>query len=141
MKSSIKIYTSYVSDSNFKRCQELGLIPVVIMKKIYNSPVIGHLSDTALHETTLAPDNELLRKFKNNEIDVTDYQKQVAIELSAVNLKPLIMKWERLLSICDGAKGIVLLSYDLDYSISHRKVVSALLNSSGLLENEVYEIG
>jgi hypothetical protein len=111
------------------------------MRKIYSSPVIGHLSDTALHEKTLAPDDILLRKFKNGEINVTEYQKQVAIDLSAVNLRQLITKWERLLSICEGSRGVVLLSYDLDYNISHRKVVSALLNASGLLDNEVYEIG
>lgn len=140
-RSKIKIYTSYVTENNFNRCRDLGLIPIIIMRKIYNSPVVGHLSDTVFHVKDLAPSDELLWKFKNKEIDVAEYQKRLALDFVNVDFDRLIHRWEDLLNVFDGTTGIVLMSYDLNYNISHRKVVSSLLNASGLLENEVYEIG
>lgn len=141
MGHEIRIYTSYVSSENIKKCVDLNLLPIFIMRKIYNSQIIGKYSDTALHIPELAPSNELYHAYKNSEITQKDYLVSYEEELHEVDLEKLISRFE-LLSRLSNSSGIVLMTYGKpETEGTYRSVTADYLNKSGLLDNLVYEIG
>lgn len=139
MKSSLKIYTSFVSPLTMDVYVKSGYLPIFIIRNIGNSELIGKYSGTAVHFKILSPSTELYRLKRDNQITNEEFQKRYALEISAVNLEEQIKNWE-MLAKCSGAKGIVLLGYGSNDKICHRSTLRSLLNNSGLLEGKVSEI-
>lgn len=139
MKSSLKIYTSFVSPVTLDTYIKSGYLPIFIIRNIGNSELIGKYSGTAIHFKILSPSTELYRQKRDKKITNEEFQKRYALEISAVNLEEQIRSWE-ILAKCAGAKGIVLLGYGSNDSICHRSTLRSLLNNSGLLEGKVCEV-
>ena len=76
---------------------------------------------------------------RDNLINFDEFSKKFIIELSEINFQNIIKRFEQLVTICD-AQAIVLMGYGSNYSESHRKVLSDILNRSGLLTYEVKEL-
>lgn len=140
MKSKVKIQTSFVSPVTLDYFKKNNILPVFIIRNIKNSELIGKWSNTAVHFRDFAPSNELFRSRRDGQIDIDSYKKQYALEITErTNLQTFINTLESLVEL-SGAKSVVLLSYGSDYNSCHRSVLGMILNSSGLLENEVSEI-
>jgi len=140
MRSEIKIYTSYVNKDNMRKVVESNLLPIFILRKIYNSNLIGRYTDTVIHMKKLAPSELLYRDKRDGNITNEEFAKRYIIELSQeVNFQDLINNLEALKEV-SGASGIVFMSYGEDYEHCHRKILSGILNTSGLLENEIIEL-
>ena len=139
MKSGLRIYTSYVSPLTLGVITSKNLLPVFIIRSIYNSQLIGQYSDTAIHFKNLAPSDMLHRNRRDGKISMLEFRKEYIIEMSRVNFQDVIRKLE-CLARASGASGIVLMGYGSSYCECHRKVLTELLNSSGLLENDIKEL-
>lgn len=139
MKSNLRIYTSYVSPLTMEAITGKNLLPVFIIRSIYSSKLIGQYSDTALHFKELAPSDLLYRDHRDGRITDLEYTKGYIIEMSKINFQDIIKKLDYLASL-SGASGIVLMGYGNDYSVCHRRVLSQLLNGSGLLEQDIKEL-
>lgn len=138
-QSDLRIYTSFVSPVTLKNFTEKNLLPVFIIRSIINSTLIGAYSDSPIHFKELSPSTDLFRSRRDNKITQDEYQKKYALEITVLDLKEEVRKLE-LLKQLSGASGIVLLGYGSSYDQCHRKVLSEILNNSGLLENRVEEI-
>lgn len=136
MRSNLKIYTSFVSPWTFPIIVEKNLLPILVVRNISNSEVVGKYSGSAIHFRDLAPSTELYRHKRDGLITNDEYQKRYALEMSHVNLEKTIRTWE-LLRECSGADGIVILGYGSREENCHRGTLSLLLNESGLLETKV----
>lgn len=139
MKSKLKIYTSYVSPLTLKSIIASNLLPIFIVRSIYNSQLIGQYSDTAVHFKILAPSDKLFQNRRDGIISDLEFKKGYVIEMSRVNFQDIIRKLDHLASI-SGASGVVLMGYGSAYDTCHRKLLSELLNGSGLLENDIKEL-
>lgn len=139
MKSKLKIYTSYVSPMTLDIIVKHNILPVFIIRSIHNSQLIGQYSDTSIHFKDLAPSTELYRARRDGLISDLEFDKRYIIEMSKINFQDTIKRLDYLASLC-GASGVVLLGYGNDYSKCHRRLLSELLNSSGLLENKIKEL-
>ena len=139
MKSKLKIYTSYVSPMTLDVIVKHNILPVFIIRSIHNSQLIGQYSDTSIHFKDLAPSTELYRARRDGLISDLEFDKRYIIEMSKINFQDTIKRLDYLASLC-GASGVVLLGYGNDYSKCHRRLLSELLNSSGLLENKIKEL-
>lgn len=137
--SNIEIKTSFVSPVSMKIFIDNGYLPIFILRNIVNSEVIGKYSNTAIHFRELSPSSELFHQKRDGVIDILEFKKRYAIEMSNINLKDIIAKLEYLVKISE-ARGVVLLGYGSNYEICHRSVLSDILNSSGLLEKRVTEL-
>lgn len=140
MKSTLKIYTSYVTGENLKcAIKDLNYLPVFILRSIKNSGLIGKYNGSQIHFRQLSPSSPLFQAYNGGLIDWTEYSKRFLIELSRVRLYETIGKLEKLCNI-SGASGVILFAYGVDPETSHRKIVSDLINSTELLENQITEI-
>ena len=139
MKSKLKIYTSYVSPMTLDAIVKHNILPIFIIRSIHNSQLIGQYSDTSIHFKDLAPQTELFRARRDGLISDLEFDKRYIIEMSRINFQDTIKRLDYLASLC-GASGVALLGYGNDYSKCHRRLLSELLNSSGLLENNIKEL-
>ena len=139
MKSKLKIYTSYVSPMTLRAIVDNNLLPVFVIRSIYNSQLIGRWSDTAIHFKNLAPSDKLFQNRRDGLITELEFKKYYVIEMSRVNFQEAIKKLDNLAQL-SGANGVVLMGYGSSYESCHRKLLSELLNGSGLLENTIKEL-
>jgi len=139
MKSKLKIYTSYVSPMTLRAIVDNNLLPVFVIRSIYNSQLIGRWSDTAIHFKNLAPSDKLFQSRRDGLITELEFKKYYVIEMSRVNFQETIKKLDNLAQL-SGANGVVLMGYGSSYESCHRKLLSELLNGSGLLENTIKEL-
>ncbi len=139
MKSKLKIYTSYVSPMTLRAIVDNNLLPVFVIRSIYNSQLIGRWSDTAIHFKNLAPSDKLFQNRRDGLITELEFKKYYVIEMSRVNFQETIKKLDNLAQL-SGANGVVLMGYGSSYESCHRKLLSELLNGSGLLENTIKEL-
>ena len=140
MKSGLTVYTSFISKENLEIVvKELNLLPIFILRSIRNSELIGKYSGSAIHFRNLSPTSPLFQAYRDGLIDFTEYKKRFLIELSEVKLYKVVEKFESLCNI-SGSEGVVLFALGEDPELSHRKVLSDLINSSGILENPIIEL-
>lgn len=139
MKSKLKIYTSYVSPLTLKTVMSANLLPIFIVRSIYNSQLIGQYSDSAVHFKNLAPSDKLFQSRRDGLISELEFKKYYVIEMSKINFQDIIKKLDNLATL-SGASGVVLMGYGSSYEACHRKLLSELLNGSGLLENNIKEL-
>ncbi len=139
MKSKLNIYTSYVSPTTLRAIVDNNLLPIFIVRSIYNSQLIGRWSDTAIHFKILAPSDKLYQNKRDGKISELDFKKYYVIEMSKINFQDIIKKLDNLANL-SGANGVVLMGYGSSYDSCHRKLLSELLNGSGLLENKIKEL-
>ena len=139
MKSKLKIYTSYVSPMTLDEIVKRNILPIFIIRSIHNSQLIGKYSDTSIHFKELSPSSELYRARRDGYIGQLEYKKRYVIEMSEINFQDIIKRLDYLASLC-GASGVALMGYGSEYNNCHRKLLSELLNESGLLENEIKEL-
>ena len=139
MKSKLKIYTSYVSPLTLEAVIKNNILPIFIIRSIYNSQLIGRYSDTALHFKNLSPSDNLFRNKRDGIISDLEFKKGYIIEMSRVNFHEIIKRLDYLASL-SGAAGVVLMGYGSSYESCHRKILAELLNGSGLLENNIKEL-
>ena len=140
MKSQLIIYTSYVSKENLEMIvKELNMLPIFILRNIRNSELIGKYSGSALHFRTISPTSPLYQAYRDGLISFSEYSKRYLIELSDIKLYEVIRRLESLCNISE-ASGIVLMGYGENPNISHRKILSDLINSSELLEKQITEL-
>lgn len=141
MKSELEIYTSYVSEENLETViKKLSMLPIFILRSIKNSELIGKYSGTLIHFRNLSPSSPLFQAYRDGLIDFTEYTKRYLIELSEnIKLYEVIGRLESLCNI-SGASGVVLFAYGQDPEVSHRKILSNLINSSELLEKQITEL-
>ena len=139
MKSKLNIYTSYVSPTTLRAIVDKNLLPIFIVRSIYNSQLIGRWSDTAIHFKILAPSDKLYQNKRDGKISELDFKKYYVIEMSKINFQDIIKKLDNLANL-SGANGVVLMGYGSSYDSCHRKLLSELLNGSGLLENTIKEL-
>lgn len=138
-KSNIRVYTGFVSPLTFKEFTKNDLLPIICIRNISSSSVIGHLSGTPVHFKELAPSSELFRKKRDKLITIDEFKKLYAIEISEVDIPEIVGKFDLLVQM-SGAKGIVLLGYGSKKDECHRSVLADILNNSGLLEDPIKEL-
>lgn len=139
-RANFSVHTSFISPWTWKTLViEGNYLPILVIRNIKNSNVIGHLSDTSVHFKELSPSNELFRLKRNSEIDITEFQKRYLIELANVNIPSVIDRFIQLHEV-SGARGIVIFGYGSNDEVCHRSVLSSLLNSTGLFRDRITEL-
>lgn len=139
-RANFSVHTSFISPWTWKTLViEGNYLPILAIRNIKNSNVIGHLSDTSVHFKELSPSNELFRLKRNSEIDITEFQKRYLIELADVNIPSVIDRFIQLYEV-SGARGIVIFGYGSNDEVCHRSVLSSLLNSTGLFRDRITEL-
>lgn len=139
MKSDLNIYTSFVTKENLVTVIEnFNMLPIFILRSIRNSELIGEYSGSAIHFRNLSPTSPLYQAWRDGLIDFNEYKKRFLIELSEIKLYEVIKKFENLCDISE-ASGVVLFAYGEDPELSHRKILSDFINSSGVLEKPIIE--
>lgn len=136
MKSKLKIYTSFLEKNNLSSIIDNGLLPILVIRKVSNFPVIERYSNAPIHFRELAPSNELIGKFNKGIISFEEFEKLYVIELSKVSIQDIIKKLEYL-SEHYNSKGIVLITPDK--TDCYRKALSLVLNYSKTLTEPVVE--
>lgn len=139
MSYQLQVKTSFVCPMNTFILPKCGYLPIFIIRSIYRSDLIGKYSGTAVHMKELAPSNELFRAKRDGLIGMEEFAKRYIIEMSEVNLRDVISRFDYLASL-SGAKGVVLMGYGSDDTLCHRSILRDLLNDTGLLIERVTEI-
>ena len=138
-KYTRRIYTSFVSPLNLDAFIKDNILPIIIIRNIRNSKVIGQFSNTSFHFKELAPSTELFRSLRDGQIERDGFNKRYVIEMASVNLFETLRKINYLGDLC-SASGIVLLGYGSDRDKCHRSLLGDLLENTGLLEHPIKEI-
>ena len=139
MKINFDVFTSFVSPWTWKHLiSEGNYLPILAIRNIKNSNVIGYLSDTAVHFKELSPSNSLYQAKRDKEINLEDFRKRYLIELSSISVESIVDRFNLLMNV-SGAKGIIIFGYGSDSSVCHRSTLASLLNLSGLFEKEIIE--
>ena len=137
--SDIKIYTSFVSPVTWnKLVKEKNLLPILAIRNIKNSNIIGYLDNTAVHMKELAPSHELFRAKRDKEIDLLSFKKQYLVELSKISISGIVDKFIQLFNV-SGADGIVIFGYGSDYESCHRSIFSDMMNTTEYFKNKIKE--
>lgn len=140
LKINFNVHTSFVSPWTWKHLVSEGnYLPIIVVRNIRNSSVVGHLNDTAIHFRELSPSNELYRLKRDGIIDLTEFKKKYLIELSGISLNSVIERFNQLYNV-SGAKGIIIFGYGSDYESCHRSTLASLLNSTGQFNNKITEL-
>lgn len=140
LKINFNVHTSFVSPWTWKHLVSEGnYLPIIVVRNIRNSSVIGHLNDTAVHFRELSPSNELYRLKRDGIIDLVEFQKRYLIELSNVSLNSVIERFNQLFNV-SGAKGIVIFGYGSDKNLCHRSTLASLLDSTGYFKEKITEL-
>lgn len=140
MKSELFIYTSFVTKENLEATiKDYNMLPIFVLRSIKNSELIGKYNGSAVHLRELSPSSPLYQAYRDGLIGWEEYKKRFLIELSKIKLYNIIDRLESLCNISD-ASGVVLFAYGQDPTTSHRSILSDLINSSGLLENQITEM-
>ena len=139
-KIDFNVHTSFVSPWTWKRLVSEGNnLPIIIVRNIRNSSVIGNLNDTAVHFRELSPSNELYRLKRDGVIDLVEFQKRYIIELSELNLDSVVDRFIQLFNV-SGASGMVIFGYGSDNEACHRSTLASLLNSTGRFNKNITEL-
>lgn len=140
MKANFKVYTSFISPWTWKHLvSEENYLPIIAVRNIKNSSLIGHLSDTAVHFKELSPSNSLYQAKRDGEIDLVNFHKRYLIELSGISVESIVEKFNQLFNI-SGAKGLIIFGYGSDDKSCHRSTLSSMLNMSGLFKENITEL-
>ena len=139
-RANFSVHTSFISPWTWKNLVSEGnYLPILAIRNIKHSEVIGHLNDTAVHFKELAPSNELFRAKRNGEIDIVEFQKRYLIELSGVSFNKIVDKMIQLYNV-SGAKGLIIFGYGSNDEVCHRSVLASLLNTTGLFRDRITEL-
>jgi uncharacterized protein YeaO (DUF488 family) len=139
MKTNFDVYTSFISPWTWKHLVSEGnYLPILAIRNIKNSNVIGHLSDTAVHFKELSPSNSLYQAKRDNEISLEDFHKRYLIELSGISIETIVERFNRLFEV-SGARGLIIFGYGSNNEVCHRSTLASLLNLSGLFKNNITE--
>ncbi len=137
---NFSVHTSFISPWTWKTLViEGNYLPILAIRNIKNSEVIGYLNDTAVHFRELSPSNELFRAKRNAEIDITEFHKRYLIELSNISLSNIIDRFNQLFNV-SGAKGLIIFGYGSDDESCHRSALASMLNSTGLFRDRITEL-
>lgn len=136
---NLKINTSFVSPLTLPKFIDSNILPIFIIRSIWNSDLIGKYEDTKLHFKELSPSTELFRSWRDSKIDFSEYSKKYVIELSKLDFKKEIEKMKYLADLCKTDR-IVLLGYGSNNKTCHRSVLADVLNKSGLLQDKITEL-
>lgn len=140
MKTNINVFTSFISPWTWKHLViEGNYLPIIVVRNIRNSKVVGHLSDTAVHFKELSPSSSLYQAKRDKEIDLIDFQRKYLIELSGISIESVVERFNQLFNI-SGAKGLIIFGYGSDSNLCHRSILSSMFNASGLFEKEITEL-
>lgn len=134
----LKLKTSFVSPLSMEKFTGSNWLPFFCLRSIYKSPLIGKYTDTSIHLKSLSPSSILYQKFRDNLISKDEYFQEFREELEGIDFKEILGKIEYAVNICE-AEGAVLLSYGSDINLSHRSVLSDIINDLGILEFPVEE--
>lgn len=137
--TNFDIYTSFVSPYTWnKLVKERNYLPIIAVRNIKDSSLIGKFSNTAVHFKEFSPSNELFRAKRNGEISLEEFKKKYLIELSKTSIYSNVEKIYQLFNV-SGASGIVIFGYGSDYNSCHRSVLSEMLNLMEVFEEEIKE--
>ena len=138
-KLNIKVYTSFVSPVTWNRLvKEENLLPILAIRNIKNSSIIGHLDNTAIHLKELSPSHELFREKRDNIINLLEFKKKYLIELSNISISSIVDKFIQLYNV-SGASGIVIFGYGSDPELCHRSVFSGMMNTTDYFNEKIEE--
>lgn len=129
----LPISTSYITDSTFTGRIKLDLLPILCIKSIYKSEVIGKYSGTCIHFPDLAPSYHLTRDLNTGAIERSDFEKRYLMEIKDVNIPEFVRRIEYLGNI-SGARGIIIYGYGKDTNRCHRTTLANILTSLGYRE-------
>lgn len=139
MKTNFDVYTSFISPWTWKHLVSEGnYLPIIAIRNIKNSNVIGHLSDTAIHFKELSPSNNLYQAKRDGDISLEDFHKRYLIELSGVSIEYIVERFNQLFEV-SGASGLIIFGYGSNSEACHRSTLASLLNLSGLFKNKITE--
>ena len=139
MKMRLKIHTSFVSPITLQTFLDRDRLPIFIIRSIGSSDVIGKYEGTAINKPILSPSPTLYREKRDGKIEIAEFERRYAIEMSTVDLQAVLKDIEYLASLANTDQ-VVLLGYGADDSKCHRSVLARILDASGLLEHKVTEL-
>ena len=140
MKSNLIVYTSYITPENLEYVvKDLNMLPIFILRSIRNSELIGKYTGSAIHFMNLSPSSLVFQAYRDGLIGLEEYKKRYLIEISNLKMYEIVGKFESLCNISE-ANGIVLFAYGEDPNLSHRSVLSELINNSEVLEKQITEL-
>lgn len=139
-KIDLIIKTGRITNKNLSTYASNGYIPIFACR--FMNPMVKMYEGTPLHFPELSPSPKLLWDMKEGRITWDEYKSRYMDEMSKINLADSMNRIYNLVKKNPevNAKGAVILCYCRDYTQCHRSLIASLLNSSGLLMEEVKEL-
>lgn len=140
-KANFEVHTSFISPWTWENLVEKhNLLPILAIRCISGSKIIGKFQNSSIHFKELAPSNELYRLKRDGLIDIQEFHKRYILELlENVNFSDIVEKFNKLYEI-SGASGIIIFGYGSDDEKCHRSVLADILNKTDLFRNKITEI-
>lgn len=140
-KANFEVHTSFISPWTWANLVEKNnQLPILAIRCISGSRLIGKFQDSSIHFKELAPSNELYRAKRDNLIDLREFQRRYILELlDNVNFSNIVDRFNKLYEV-SGASGVIIFGYGSDDEKCHRSVLADILNKTGLFRNNITEI-
>ncbi len=140
-KANFEVHTSFISPWTWKTLVEEGnQLPILAIRNIANSSIIGKFQDTSIHFKELAPSNELFREKRDGKIDIPEFHRRYILEIfNNVSFNDIVSRFVNLFEV-SGATGLIIFGYGSNDEICHRSVLAELLNKTDLFRNKITEL-
>ena len=123
----LKIYTSFVSPITFKMFLDKNILPIFMIRSIWNSSLIGKYEGTCIHFKDLAPSTDLYRSIRDRKISEGEFMGKFAEELmERIEPKKILERIEYLASLCETQEA-VLLGFGTKDPLRQREIVAKIL--------------
>lgn len=141
LKANFEVHTSFISPWTWENLVEKGNnLPILAIRNISNSRVIGRFQDSSIHFKELAPSNELFREKRDGYISLQEFQRRYILELlDNVSFSKIVERFNQLYEI-SGASGVIIFGYGSNDEVCHRSVLAEVLNKTGFFRNRITEI-
>ena len=140
-KANFEVHTSFISPWTWKTLVEEGnQLPILAIRNISGSKLIGKYQDSSIHFKELSPSNELFREKRDKKIDIDEFHRRYILEIfNNVSFNDVVSRVINLYEV-SGASGVVIFGYGSNDEICHRSTLSDLLNKTDLFRYRITEI-
>ena len=81
-KANFEVHTSFISPWTWKTLVEEGnQLPILAIRNIAGSKLIGKYQDSSIHFKELSPSNELYREKRDKKISIDEFHKKYILEI------------------------------------------------------------
>ena len=134
---NLYIRTSYISIPHLTEFPKAGILPIFICR--YMNNMCKQYENTIVHFPELAPSRELFYEIKNHLISKDEYNCRYIEEQKNLYIPKLLFRFYSLID-ASNARGVCLMCYEKDRSQCHRSLLADLINSKGILTENIREL-